>query len=128
MDVTVVSPLSEAQSVSLDGKIVGKYALHGAAAKDKKHGKACDNAGGLGFLAFAADVCGILSRDAYGLLQRFSIRGEERTLRPYSEIISLCRRKISFAIQLGVSNQFLLHASFPAGKYKDGDAAQLSSL
>lgn len=50
------------------------------------------------------------------------------TRRPYSEIIALCRRKISLAIQLGVADQLLIQASFPAIEYKDVDAAEISSL
>jgi len=55
--------------------------------------------------------------------------GSEMTRRSYSEIIALCRRKVSYAIQLGVSNQLLISASFPAGRrYRDGDAVETSAL
>jgi hypothetical protein len=123
VDVTVVSPLSYKKSTTSQGTKIGQQLLDSAAAKFQKHQEACDNAGGLTFLPFAADVCGLLSTDAYGLLQSFAVRGEETCRRPYSELISVCRRRISLAIQMGVSNQFLINASFPAGKYSGADAS-----
>jgi hypothetical protein len=63
------------------------------------------------------------------LLQSFAARGERVCRRPYSELISVCRRRISLAIQMGVSNQFLIEASFPAGRYRGAYAAsRISSL
>jgi len=128
VDVTVVSPLSEAQSSTTDGKIVAQYVQKQSCKKDSKHEGPCHNAGGLRFLAFAVDVCGIIAKEAYGLLRVFARRGSEMTRRSYSEIIALCRRKVSYAIQLGVSNQLLISASFPAGRYRDGDAVETSAL
>jgi len=122
VDVTVVSPLSDAKSSTSQGNAPGRQVLDAAAAKIRKHQEAVDNAGGLTFLPFAADVCGLITADAYGLLQSFAVRGEAICRRPYSELISVCRRRISLAIQMGVSNQFLIDASFPAGKYRGANA------
>jgi len=124
VDVTVGSPLSDAKSSTSEGKFIGHSAIVSSNRKDKKHKLPCEQkSGNYSFLAFAADVCGVLTKDAYGLLQQFARHGKEPSRRPL--LISFCRRKISLALQLGVSNQFLIRASFPSGTYKDGDAVQL---
>jgi len=78
VDVTVVSPLSEAQSSTTDGKIVAQYVQKQSCKKDSKHEGPCHNAGGLRFLAFAVDICGIIAKEAYGLLRVFARGGVQK--------------------------------------------------
>ena len=106
IDVTIVSPLSISKEFHEDGLVVGSLVLKAAKDKIKKHQESCANQD-LSFVPFAADVCGIITTDASHLLRRFASNLAERMSRPYSYAMSLCRRRISFAIQHGVATQLL---------------------
>jgi hypothetical protein len=128
VDVTIVSPLSQARSVTLCGRVLGACMLHQATLKMDKHLAACNDAG-YEFLPFALDVCGLVSTDSYRLLQKFARRSEAQLRRPYSELIASNRRRVSCAIQIGVADQLLNQVSFSARLYRAGDtAAVVSSL
>ncbi len=104
VDVTVVSPLSASKSRTKDGTEVGYLVKKAARDKREKHEGPC-NLAAYDFLPFAVDVCGIVESSGSLLLRRFATRYSTRLSLPYSYALSLCRRRISLAIQLGVARQ-----------------------
>ena len=56
----------------------------------------------------------IMTAEASSLLKRFASNLAERMCRTYSYAMSLCRRRISFAIQLGGARQLLNALEFEA--------------
>jgi hypothetical protein len=57
IDVTVVSPLSDAKTTASQGKTCGLLAAVAVKDKISKHKGSCESAG-KGFMSFAVDVCG----------------------------------------------------------------------
>jgi hypothetical protein len=104
VDVTIVSPLSMAKSVLPEGRVPGFLAKDAAKRKIEKHALACTRAE-FEFIPFALDVCGAADKDGWDLLQRLSHKWSEHMGKPYAYALSLARRRISFAVQLGVSRQ-----------------------
>ena len=103
-DVTVTSPLSAAKSRTLMGRVVGKLAVSKAVDKCHKHLASCSSAG-YGFTPFAVDVCGIMEESGYHLIERFATRIADYKGYPFYYALSLCLRRISFAVQLGIARQ-----------------------
>ncbi len=118
VDVTIVSPLSQAKSGISQGRDIGKLVDQKAKEKVNKHDQACA-AAGYDFQPFAMDVCGVVDDKAAHLLRRFSTRQAERTGRAYSYILALARRRISTALQVGISTQIL--GAFQPDKPVDDD-------
>jgi len=106
VDVTIGSPLSEAKSNTSEGKRPGFLTTAHAKTKIAKHGGACSLAG-LRFLPFSVDTCGMLDVSAVELLQDIASQQARHSDRSYSECMSFCRKRISFALQLGVARQLL---------------------
>jgi len=104
IDVTVVSPLSAAKSNLPEGRDLWVLVDKTAEDKRSKHQGPC-NLAGKEFIAFAVDVCGMVEASATLLLQNLATFYSKRTLRPFSYALSLCRRRVSLAIQLGVARQ-----------------------
>ena len=107
MDVTVSASTCDTYKTHAVGKVVNIR----AAEKVKKNGATC-RAYSLGFTPFVLDCCGIIHSDAWRLLQRFAHGYSTQTSKPYSQCIAICRRKISFALHLGIAHQLvplLLH-------------------
>lgn len=114
VDMTVVSPLSQAKADGNAYKLLGQLVRHSANKKNEEYLATCQ-AHGMEFLPFAVDVCGMIDKTAAELLQRFASGMAQRQGKTYSYTIALCRRKISFAIQHSVARQLVsLH-------YQSGD-------
>jgi hypothetical protein len=110
VDVTVVSPLSKAKSITAEGRQPGKLVANAATAKRKKHEPACTK-DGKQFIPFACDVTGMIEPQANQLLERIATAYAERQGRPFAWGLAICQRRISFAIQHAISRQLisLLH-------------------
>jgi len=106
VDCTVVSPLGPGKSDSRSGKDLGRSAADAAEAKIKKHHQPCSDASRL-FTPFSVDVCGFMDQDASDLLRRFAGRIGQQSGRGFRDALTLCRRRVSFAIQLGVARQLV---------------------
>ena len=106
VDVTIVSPLSMAKISHPDGKKLGHIVVEAAAAKIRKHEAACALAG-KGFIPFAADVCGLIDKVAFNLLNRLASSYAALQSKPYSYGLEICKRRLSFAIQLGIARQLI---------------------
>jgi hypothetical protein len=110
VDVTLISSLcpSHIGAVANPGKAV----LESAKLKINKHQEACRSQS-LEFIPFAVDVCGVHDDTAKELLSRFATAYHARSSKPFSMCMSICYRRISFAIQTAVANQLtmLIYAS-----------------
>ena len=104
IDCTIVSPLSESKSSTKDGNEVGFLVNNAANLKMKKHADAC-SAADLGFTPFAVDVCGVVDLDASNLISRFASAYSKIISKSYAYALQICRRRISFALQIGISAQ-----------------------
>jgi hypothetical protein len=104
VDITVVSPLSEAMVTKSHGQQLGAYVSERATAKSNKHAPHC-HASSLGFVPFAVDVCGMLDEAAVGLIELLAIRYAARKGGAPERALSLCRRRISVGLYIGVSRQ-----------------------
>ena len=103
VDVTVVSPIVSRVQPEI---VVGKKAEDAGVLKIRKHQQACE-AAGFGFKAFAVDVFGVLTRDSTAFLERVSRRVARESEYPSYLASSICYRKISFSVQLGVARMFV---------------------
>jgi hypothetical protein len=117
VDITITSPLSIKKRDLEEGTVPGHLAASAAAAKEVKHREACTRSG-LGFLPFSVDVCGVADGDAVTLLRRLAARHSASSGRPYSSAVTLCRRRISFAVRVGVASQLLRVQSLAPASYK----------
>jgi len=106
VDVTIGSPLSEAKATTPEGRCPGFLATARAKNKIDKHDGACSLAG-MRFQPFSVDTCGMLDVSAVELLQDIASQRARHTDRSYSDCMSFCRKRISFAIQLGLARQLL---------------------
>jgi hypothetical protein len=125
IDVTIVSPLSEARAKKPEGRL-GKLVDQAAKNKINKHQEACV-AAGYDFEPFAVDVCGVVDGAAASLLKRFSSRQAGRTRRAYSYVLSLSRRRISTALHIGIARQFLSAVQPHTPASQDSDTCTLST-
>ena len=69
----------------------------------------------LGFILFALDVCGVIDLTAVYLLSSFASAYSKNLSKSYVYALHICRRRISFALQTGISRQLSsvgLHAPF----------------
>jgi hypothetical protein len=107
-DITVVSNMCASFSKPYT---VGKAALEADNKKNIKHKEACENAG-FGFQAFATDTSGVLSPSSYLYLCRIATSYAAIANRPYPYALSLCLRRVSFAIQKGLAYQLTSSPSF----------------
>ena len=103
VDVTVVSPLVTNHQPVVK---VGEVAQRAELAKNEKHVLACE-AAGYGFHAFAMDVFGVLGKESNLLLNRVIEKVSRETCNPRYRAQAICQRRISLALQLGVSRQLL---------------------
>jgi hypothetical protein len=103
VDVTVVSPLVSGNQPEV---VVGKMAAEAERRKGIKHLAACEQAG-LGFKAFAMDVFGVMAPDALVLMNRIIHRLIRECDYPKYMASSICYRRVSMALQMGVARQFL---------------------
>jgi hypothetical protein len=71
-----------------------------------KHSKACEESG-FGFKAFALDIFGNLASDAKAFLNRLINAFMTEADYPQHLAASICSRRVSIAVQLGVARQFL---------------------
>ena len=106
IDVTIGSPLSEAKADSSEGTIPGKLAVKAASDKIEKNRVPCELVG-KEFVAFSVDVCGTIDVDGFELLSRMASAYAYNSSSPITYALSIFRRRISFAIQLGVARQLL---------------------
>ena len=104
VDITIVSPLSDSKSTLRDGKDVGFLVTKAAENKILKHSDACSSAD-LGFIPFALDVCGVIDLAALYLLSTFASAYSKNLSKSYVYALHICRRRISFALQTGISRQ-----------------------
>jgi len=104
LDVTIVSPLSFAKSRTTDGRVLGQALLSAVRGKINKHKRACE-ASGKEFIPFALDTCGITDLNAWKLMSRFATRIADRQGRSYSYVANIVRRRVSFALQMGMARQ-----------------------
>jgi hypothetical protein len=104
VDVTIVSPLSATKAKHSEGQICGKLVATAADSKVGKHQEDCVRSG-MEFLPFAIDVCGVTDTSGWQLINRLAERYSLRQGRPYSVSVSLLRRKLSFALHLGIAKQ-----------------------
>jgi hypothetical protein len=111
VDITIVSPLSNAKSNSRQGQEVGLLAREAALLKKKKHAEACDLSG-LEFIPFAVDVCGVIDHAVADLLDKFAHKWAANHGKSFSYAVAIIRRRISCAIQIGVARQ-LVQISLP---------------
>ena len=100
IDITVVSPIKSQH----DQTVVGKCAEDAETAKYTKHALSCEQAG-YGFKAFAIDVFGVMAKKSHKLLQRIISSYSRMTAYPIYKAASICLRRVSFAVQLGVARQ-----------------------
>jgi hypothetical protein len=107
-DITVVSNMC---ANTPKPYIVGKAALEADEKKYIKHKVACENAG-YEFQAFATDTSGVLSPSSYLYLCRIATSYAAIANRPYPYALSLCLRRVSFAIQKGLAYQLTSSPSF----------------
>jgi hypothetical protein len=101
VDVTVVSPLPKSLPATL---VIGKAASDAELGKDNKYLVECERAG-YGFQPFAVDVFGSIGPSSLKFLCRLASAFSRFTNKPYSYALSLCYRRISFSIHLGVARQ-----------------------
>ena len=106
VDVTVVSPLTEAKSHTAEGRIPGKAASNAAKAKYGKHEIPCTK-DGKEFIAFACDVTGMIDSEAFKLLERIATKYADRKGQSTAWGLTICKRRISFAIQHAISRQLI---------------------
>ena len=107
-DITVVSNMCANYSKPYT---VGKAALDAEKKKNIKHKEACEQAG-YGFQPFATDTSGVLSPSSYLYLCRIATSYAALANRPYAYALSLCLRRVSFAIQKGLAYQITSSPSF----------------
>ncbi len=107
-DVTVVSNMCASFSKPYT---VGKAALEADKKKIIKHKESCEKAG-FGFQPFASDTSGVLSPSSYLYLCRIATSYAAIANRPYAYALSLCLRRVSFAIQKGLAYQLTSSPSF----------------
>ena len=103
VDVTIVSPIVTNNQPNIK---VGDAAQRAEQAKYDKHAQACDTAG-YGFNAFAMDVFGVRGKQSNILLERVIEKMSRETCCPKYKSQAICHRRISMALQLGVSRQLL---------------------
>jgi hypothetical protein len=126
VDVTVVSPLSPAKAETTEGWSLGRTLLNAVKEKRKKHESAC-SLSGMTFIPFGVDVLGLVDEAAWDLITRMASRQARRSKMPFSQVLCVYRRRISFAIQLGVARQLapLLSLSMHRG---DDDFCEEASV
>jgi hypothetical protein len=109
VDVTITSPLSQAKEDMPAGSVPGCLAMQAASTKCSKYNEICASYG-KAFTPFSVDVCGMADPQASKLLQRIASRMAARDGDSYSRCITMCRRRISLAVQQAVAQQrvFLL--------------------
>jgi hypothetical protein len=100
LDITVVTALTPARC----NKQLGAIVLEAAKEKWEKHLRPCQQAH-FDFMPFAVDVCGLVDWTAATLIKRIACKYAEITLKSYAECMNIVRRRISFAIQVGVARQ-----------------------
>jgi hypothetical protein len=111
IDGTCCSPLSEAKAASKSSSVIGLLCQNAHKDKVAKHEECCSGAG-YSFLPFACDVTGVISHTASGLLDRIASSYASRNDVLFGYALNIVRRKISFAIQLGVARQ-IVHLFHP---------------
>ena len=57
------------------------------------------------FMACAADVLGVIPVTSYSFIKRLTKAYSARSGKPYADCLSICCRRISFSIRLGVARQ-----------------------
>jgi hypothetical protein len=100
VDVTVVAPIKKTiphSAVGVDVQLAEDY-------KIAKNFLACERSH-FGFLPFAVDVFGGVGSKSEAFLRRLSFAWAAVSAFPISYISSLSKRKVSFAIQLGIARQ-----------------------
>jgi hypothetical protein len=80
--------------------------------KIRKHASNCRSSG-YGFIPLALDACGIVSKQTSSFISRCASAAADRNGLPLSVQIAYFRRRISFAIQLGVGMQLSALALTP---------------
>jgi hypothetical protein len=74
--------------------------------KCNKHLSVCELSG-YGFKAFATDICGIISLSSNISLKRIASAYAVLSNRPYSYVLNICKRCVSFATQKGLARQLI---------------------
>jgi hypothetical protein len=103
IDITVVSPIVTNHQPTI---VVGAKAETAERLKYQKHRAACEQAG-LGFKAFAIDVFGVPAKESLKILHRICSRLMREGGYPEHMATSICFRRVSFAVQLGVARLFV---------------------
>mgnify|MGYP002811860301 CR=1 FL=1 len=83
---------------------------------------------GYGFQAFATDTSGVLSPSSYLYLCRIATSYAAIANRPYAYALSLCLRRVSFAIQKGLAYQLTSSPSMPTNTEDVFDLSWLSHI
>ena len=102
IDVTIVSSLTNNRAHEL----LGGPVIQAATRKKTKHMEAC-RLSGLDFLPFAMDTTGLIEHEGADLIKRLAYQYAEKQSKSYAESVSILRRRISFAVQLGTARQII---------------------
>jgi len=89
--------------------VVGKAASEADIKRNNKHSDACDKAG---YWFQASDTSGVLFPPAYLFLCKLVTSYAAIINRPYAYALSLCLRRVSFAIQKGLAFQLTSSPAF----------------
>jgi hypothetical protein len=117
VDVTVVSPFSQPFP---RGYVFGKAAAVAELNKINKHRQPCLMAS-YGFHPFAVDVFGSMGAESMVFIKRLASAFALASSQLYSYCLSLCYRRVSFALQLGLARQLLAGQSTLADEIADMD-------
>ena len=66
-------------------------------------------------MPFAMDTCGLIDSEAAQLLQRLASSYAQNRIKSYAEAINIIRRRVSFAVQLGVARPLVSAKSVTHG-------------
>ena len=91
---------------SPDNFVVGETTVQAEDAKCRKHLLPCEDHG-YGFQPFAMDVFGVVGPQSTDLLKRFCHSYQAAKGISKSLAYSICFRRVSFSVQLGVARQLL---------------------
>jgi hypothetical protein len=114
-DITIVSPFLAAVTGPFQ---VGKAATDAERRKYKKNSEPCELAS-YDFMACAADVLGVIPDTTYSFIKRSAKAYSARSGKPYADCLSICCKRISFSIRLGVARQLTASKMFLDNLFED---------
>ena len=102
IDVTVSASTSDTYKDLPVGRFFNLWAME----KKTKNADTCALYD-LEFIPFVLDYCGTIHIEAWGMLNRFASGYSDQTKKSYSQCVAICRRRISFALHIGMSHQLV---------------------